>query len=38
MSRGLTYKEAEDLLIKGFLLNETNNKEEIENILNKYWR
>ena len=39
MSRGISKKEAENLLIKGFLLNGiTYYKEVLEKIINKYWR
>lgn len=38
-SRGIKEKEAEMLLIKGFLLQKlTTKKEEMENIIKKYWR
>lgn len=40
-SRGITKDDALKLLIKGFLLNnlgEFNKKEELEEIINKYWR
>ncbi len=39
MSRGITAKEAENLIIKGFLLKGlTLFKEEMEKNINKYWR
>ncbi|MCI9084327.1 MAG: SufD family Fe-S cluster assembly protein [Bacilli bacterium] len=39
MSRGISKTEAENLLIKGFLIKGINkNKETMENIINKYWR
>ena len=39
MSRGISFKDAENLIIKGFLLNGlTNDKQQMENIINKYWR
>lgn len=39
MSRGINKKEAENLIIKGFLIKGLNkNKEIMENIINKYWR
>ena len=39
MSRGINKKEAENLIIKGFLLKGLHkNKETMENIINKYWR
>lgn len=41
-SRGLNEKDSYNLLIKGFLLNEFNindeEKEEVKNIISKYWR
>jgi len=39
MSRGIEPKVAENLIIKGFLLNGLKcNKQEMEDIINKYWR
>lgn len=39
MSRGIALKEAESLLTKGFLLKGiTYNKEDLEKMINKYWR
>lgn len=39
MSRGITYKEAENLIIKGFLLKGLNNyQDEMNTIIQKYWR
>ena len=39
MSRGISEKDAESLLTKGFLLNGiTYYKETLEEIINKYWR
>ena len=38
MSRGITLEDATNLLIKGFLLNNTNHQEKIEESINKYWR
>lgn len=39
MSRGIALKEAENLIIKGFLLNGLKyGQTHIENIINKYWR
>ncbi len=39
MSRGITMKEAENLIIKGFLLKGlTEYKDEWEKIIDKYWR
>ena len=39
MSRGIEKKEAQNLLIKGFLLkNITHHKEFLKDIINKYWR
>jgi hypothetical protein len=39
MSRGISKKEAESLLTKGFLLkNITHYKANLEEIINKYWR
>lgn len=39
MSRGINKKDAENLIIKGFLLKGlTNNQDIMENIINKYWR
>ena len=39
MSRGISFKDAENLIIKGFLLNGlTNDKQQMEKIINKYWR
>lgn len=39
MSRGIKAKEAENLIIKGFLLNGLKwGNDEMENIINKYWR
>ena len=37
-SRGLNEKEANYLLIKGFLLGEFDNKDELVKIIDKYWR
>lgn len=38
-SRGITEKEAQSLLIKGFLTQKLNiEKEKMEEIINKYWR
>ena len=36
-SRGISKKEAEMLLIKGFLMAKLDNKEMMKNIINKYW-
>lgn len=39
MSRGINAKEAENLIIKGFLLNGLKwGQNEMEDIINKYWR
>ena len=39
MSRGITKKEAENLIIQGFLLNGLEeDKEQMEKIISKYWR
>lgn len=39
MSRGINKKDAENLIIKGFLITGLNqNKETMENIIDKYWR
>ena len=39
MSRGIEPKEAENLIIRGFLLNGLKQgQNEMENIINKYWR
>lgn len=39
MSRGIPEEEAENLLTKGFLLKDiTKYKEELSEIINKYWR
>ena len=39
MSRGISKKDAENLLIKGFLLNGvTYHKKVLKDIINKYWR
>jgi len=39
MSRGINSKQAENLIIKGFLLNGLKwGQNEMENIINKYWR
>ena len=37
MSRGLDKEKALKLLIKGFLLKNITNKDDLENIINKYW-
>ena len=37
MSRGLDKENALKLLIKGFLLKGITNKDDLENIVNKYW-
>ena len=36
-TRGINKKEAEMLLIKGFLTSKLNDKKQIEKIINKYW-
>ena len=36
-SRGINKKDAEMLLIKGFLTSKLENKEHMEKIINKYW-
>lgn len=38
MSRGITLEDATNLLIKGFLLNNTKHQEKIEESIKKYWR
>ena len=39
MSRGITYKKAQNLLIRGFLLKNTDiMKKNMEKIINRYWR
>lgn len=39
MSRGISKSKAENLMIKGFLLNESDiYQKELEKIINKYWR
>lgn len=38
MSRGITYNNAVALLVKGFLTDDSIYKEEIQQIINKYWR
>lgn len=38
MSRGITHEDATNLLIKGFLLNNSKQPEKIENAIKKYWR
>ncbi len=39
MSRGIRFKEAENLIIKSFLLNGLKqSQDEMESIINKYWR
>lgn len=37
MSRGITYDNAIALLVKGFLMDDTIHKEDIERIIEKYW-
>ncbi|MBR2833149.1 MAG: SufD family Fe-S cluster assembly protein [Bacilli bacterium] len=36
-SRGINKKDAESLLIKGFLTSKLDQKDQIEKIINKYW-
>ena len=39
MSRGISKKDSENLLTKGFLLNGiTYYKKTLEDMINKYWR